>query len=309
MDSLLTAALQLSLMMALGFLLARQGILKKEFNEGLTAFLLRWSLPALILVSMQKDFTPDRLWDAGTVVLVSLGYYLLSLAVGEVWIRLAKPPVQDRGIHRFVLLFSNVGFMGFPVLEALWGREVLFWGAIFNIPFHFLVFSLGIRLLMVKPKAAGESFVATVLLNPGIVATVAGFLLFLFSWKFPKPLYDTLNVLGGLTTPLSMVLIGSQLARTSVRQTLKSPGLWGLAALRLLVIPLGLLGVLTLFPLSREIVQVGVIIAAMPAAANLVLLASAYSDRPQVAGQGVFITTLGSLVTLPLVILIMNMAW
>lgn len=314
MEALITPFLQLFSLLALGFYLARKGLFGEGFNKALSTFLLRWSLPALILASMQRPFSLENLQQAGLLVLISLGIYTLCILTALVWGGVQGGSSGTRGLFQFALIFSNVGFMGFPILEALWGRDILFWVAIYNMPFHFLVFSLGIWLVSrdpspVKGEGKGFRFHPRELLNPGILATFAGFAAFFFSWKFPAPVYQTLSLLGGLTTPLSMLLIGSLLARSSLRKTLASPILWGVSAFRLLVLPLTALWVLVLLGLPRDMIKVGVVITAMPAAANLTLLASEYSPHPEKAGQIVFISTLGALVTIPLVVLLGEMMW
>ena len=307
MESLLTPFLQLFSLLVLGFFLARKGVFTEAFNKSLATLLLRWSLPALILVSMQKEFTPDRFSGALVLLGISWGVYGLSILVALLWGRFSTGLADVKGIFQFALIFSNVGFMGFPILEALWGREILFWAAIYKIPFHFLVFTLGVYLVSGGNK--DRKFHPKELLNPGLLATLAGFIAFLFSWKFPSPIHQTLTMVGGLTTPLSMILIGSLLAMSSVRRTLKTPILWGLSFIRLLVLPLAVLFFMKFLKQPPEFTKVAVIITAMPAAANLTLLATEYSPKPEAAGQMVFVSTLGALLTIPILVFLGEMVW
>ena len=307
METLLTPFLQLFSLLSLGFFLTRKGLFTEGFYKALGTLLLRWSLPALILVSMQRDFSAENLTGSLVLLGISWAIYGVTILVALLWGYWWKGDGELRGIYQFSLIFSNVGFMGFPIMEALWGRDILFWVAVYNIPFHLLVFSLGVYL--VSRGKESRKFHPREFLNPGIISTCIGFTAFLFSYKLPAPVFHTLSMLGGLTTPLSMILIGSLLARSSVRKTLGTPVLWGLASLRLLILPLGVLAVLRLFPLPVEVLKVAVMVTAMPAAANLTLLAAEYSSRPEAAGQTVFVSTLGSLLTLPMVVFIGDLVW
>ena len=103
-----------------------------------TSFVLNLSLPALILASLQRPFSRELLGEAGAVLVLAFGVYAASFAVAALYPALIRPDRKERGVHRYAVIFSNVGFMGFPVVEAVLGKEALFHLAIFNIPFNLL---------------------------------------------------------------------------------------------------------------------------------------------------------------------------
>lgn len=306
MSGILTPITTLMVLMLVGLILGRAGILGKEFNKGISFFLLKITLPCLIIISMQRPFSPD----VATTGLITLGtsfcLYLLFFFLSLVFVRFFTDEPQRKNIYQFVLMFSNVGFMGFPLMESLWGRDSIFLGAIFNACFNLAVFSLGIMILQ-KGKKTGHKAFMEVMVNPGIWATVLGFLLFFFSVKIPSPVYKTMDLIGGLTTPMSMVLIGSSLALSSIRASWKNLNLWLLSFFRLLVLPLMVWALLVLLPLPKEVFKVAILLTAMPAAANTTLLASEYTDQPGLASQSVFLTTALSFLTIPLVVVCLRL--
>lgn len=310
----------LMVLLVIGFTLARSGVFHESINKSLGYLLLRITLPSLILVSMQRSFTPELASLGWTVLALSIGVYALYGLLAWILPPLLRLPRKDRGLHRFVIMFSNVGFMGFPIVEALWGRESLFLVAIFNIPFNLLVFTLGISLLVrdlgPRERLAPASFATNaspwpllreILGNPSLWATVVGFLLFLASWRLPELLNRTLETVGGLTTPLSMILIGSLLAGASVRQVFRNRILWELSFIKLLLTPLVVWGLLGLMALPQEAVRIAVAISAMPAAANTALLAGEFADRGLEGGKIVFLSTLVSFLTIPIIFFLLGM--
>lgn len=293
-------------LMVLGLLLGRAKITGKEFNRGMNFLLLKITFPCLILVSMQKPFSPSLAVLGGWAFLVSLVLYTGLFLVSLLMFRWSGLDPERKGIYRFIVMFSNVGFMGFPLMEALWGRDSVFLGALFNINFNVFVFSVGIWVLT-KHKNEGAFPLKEILLNPGLWATLVGFGFFLFSISLPPIVFRLVDTLGSLTTPLSMILIGSILAQSSLRSAWKGKGVWLLAGVRLLAIPAAVWALLLPWGLPHEVTRLAVLVAAMPAAANASLMATEYTNRPEVAGQAVFVTTALSFLTIPLVVLVLGL--
>lgn len=306
MQEVITPVTMLMLLLLIGLILGRAGIFGREFNRGLSFFLLKLTLPCLIIISMQRPFTPE-LANAGFITLgVSLGLYTLISLASFPLVRIFSDLPERKNIYQFVLIFSNVGFMGFPLMESLWGRESIFLGAIFNAFFNFFVFSVGILILR-QGKSCQERPWVEVISNPGIWATLVGFLLFLFSIKLPSPVFKTLDMIGGLTTPLSMILIGSALALSSIRESWKNLNLWLLALVRLLLLPLAVWGLMVLFQVPRDVSRVAILLTAMPAAANTTLLAHEYTEHPGLASQSVLVTTSLAFLTIPFLVVLLQL--
>ncbi|HUW70636.1 MAG TPA: AEC family transporter [bacterium] len=298
----------LFILVAAGFLAGKMGVLRGETVRSLSRFIIDFTLPAVILISMQRPFSPDLRDQALRILAISAILYTISFPLAYAAASLYRNTNEaERGVHRFAMCFSNVGFMGFPVAEALLGRESLFIVAIYNIPFQILAFSVGV-LMIARPSqnaASGRSrLVSTVmaLRSPAIVSAVLGFVLFLGSIRIPDPFFTALDMLGGTTTPLAMVLIGAILAQTRLGHVLANPRVWMTTLYRLVLHPLGLLVLARAIGLSGLELAVPVLVAAMPVAANTTILAGAYGGDEVTASGLVFISTTISLVTIPLLV-------
>ena len=222
--------------------------------------------------------------------------FILSFAVAWATSRAMPMASSERGVFEFAIVFGNVGFMGFPVAQALFGDESLFYVAIFNLIFNLLVFSVGIAMLT---RGRG-GFVPVWGANPGDCRLVAGFLLFLGSVEL-RPFIDAIGLLGGVTTPLAMIVIGAMIATFPVREMVRDWRIWAASAVLLLVIPVAYCCLFSAIFADPLVDGVMITMAAMPAAANTAIFAEQYGADARLASQIVFVSTIGSLVTIPLV--------
>ncbi len=304
-------SLVLFLLVAAGFAAGKAGILKGATISSLSRFLLDFTLPALVLVSMQQPFSPALRDQAYRVLALSLLIYASSFPLAYGLSAFYKKASRDeKGVHRFAMCFSNVGFMGFPVAESVLGRDSLFIVAIYNIPFQVLAFSVGVVLIRglgaVNSPAAPRSLrsalasSAKALFNPAVAAAFIGFILFLSSSRIPDPFYAAFELLGGTTTPLAMVLIGAILSGTKLGPVFANPRLWITVLYRLALHPLIVFFIAGAFGLSGMELAVPVLIAAMPVAANTTILAGVYGGDLATSSGLVFMSTLLSLVSIPL---------
>ncbi len=293
-------SLILFLLMAAGFAAGKAGVLKQETVRSLSRFLMDFTLPALILMSMQTPFSPELRDRAFRLLGVSAAVYGLSFPLAYAATALyRRADGPELGVHRFAMCFSNVAFMGFPVAEAVLGRESLFMVSIYNIPFQVLAFSVGAVIVSGGGRARLER--AKPLLNPAILAALAGFCLFLFSVRIPDPLRSALELTGSMTTPLAMAIIGATLAGTGLGGMLGNPRLWATTAYRLVLHPLIVLGLARLAGLDGLELAVPVLIASMPVAANTTILANVYGGDAPTSGALVFVSTLLSLFSIPVI--------
>jgi hypothetical protein len=288
----------LVLLIAAGYVAVSTNIVDPRATRGLSGLLINITIPALIIASMQVPFTPERLAGAGTLLLATGMLYVISFALAWAVSKTMRVPAAEEGVLQFAIVFGNVGFMGFPVALALFGQESLFYVAIFNLVFNILVFSVGIAMLT---RGRGKGFDPKLLLNPGIAASVVGLAFFLGSVEIPSPFIDSIDLLGGVTTPLAMIIVGAMLATFPAREMVGNWRIWVASAVLLLVIPATYCYLIAPFFPDPYINGIMITMAAMPAAANTVIFAEQYGADSKLASQIVFVSTIGSLVTIPLV--------
>jgi len=204
----------LLMLMLIGFIIFRIRIINRYGVTGLTSLLVNVTLPCLIISSMQIPVSQDLVNDMITIFTIEVVLYGISLLCALIIPWFIKGSSHERGVFRFMLFFSNLGFMGYPVCEALFGPESLFYVSIVNMPFGFLVFTIGI--VMLRPDI-GRDFNLKKIINPGFIASIIGLVLFLLNLQIPSPCYDALLMLGSTTSPLAMVVIGALLATLPIR--------------------------------------------------------------------------------------------
>lgn len=288
----------LVLLVAAGYVVASAKIMDPRATRGLSGLLFNITIPALIITSMQVPFTPTRLADTGALFMATGAFFALSFVVARVTTRAMSVAPSDRGVYEFAIVFGSVSFMGFPVAQTILGADSLFYVAIFHLVFNVLLFSLGIAMLTGEREGG---FDLRLLANPGIAASVIGFFLFLGSVEIPGPFIDAIDLIGGVTTPLAMIIVGAMIATLPAREMIRDWRIWATSATILLVVPVAYRCLVS--PVFSDPLINGVMIAmaAMPAAAGTPVFAEQCGADARLASQIVFVSTIGSLVTIPLV--------
>ncbi len=287
-----------------GYVTRKINLIGKEMADNIPKFITHVTMPALIISSMQLPFSWDRLGDVGGILLIAIPAYGLQFLVAGIipWI-LGVRKSWDKGVYQFMMIFSNAAFMGFPVLISIFGQESIFYAALFNLPFNALVFTVGVY-LMEKGKS---KFKLKSLLSPALVGTVIGFMLFIFSVEIPEIALKPLSMVGDLTTPLSMIFIGSSLATVNFKNIFSNRNLYIVSLFRLVIMPVVLLFALKNHVSNELLLGIPVIITAMPVAALCAILAKTYENNVDLASEGTFMTTFFSLFTIPLVVWIFTL--
>jgi hypothetical protein len=295
----LVQTLVLFILMAVGFGAGKSGILDEFGAKGISRLLVNFVLPALIVQSMQRPFTPELRDTAFTILGISFLAYASAFPLAWILVKIIGAKGSERGAHAFGAIFSNCAFMGFPVIEAILGKDAIFAASVANIPFQLLAFSLGPYMLA---KAAGGSVKLgfSSFVTPAAIASVIGFALFAGNIALPGPLGSALSLLGDTTTPLSMILIGSIVSRMNFRSVLARPRVYATSAFRLALFPFGLYVLLHSLGYRGLLLSLPVVLSAMPVAANSAILAEAYGGDAETASSLVLVSTLLSLATIPL---------
>lgn len=289
----------LFLLMVIGFYTTKRGILTATIIKGFSSFLLNVSLPFMVITAFHMDFSPDMLRDAGLIFIISTALHLFTLLGSRFLFRRYPPDMQK--ILRLVMIFSNCGFMGFPIIDSIYGKAGVFFGSIYVVVFNIFLWTAGVTLFTgVKDIRA----IKKALKNPGILAVGVGLPIFIFSPPIPSAVYSTLDMVGSMTTPLAMIIVGSLLADLKLKEVFADFSIYYAALLRLILLPILTMGVMHLLGFGGLVLQVMVTTVAMPAAATTVILAEKYGGNPEYASRVVFITTILSMLTIPVMIII-----
>lgn len=297
----ISQVLVLFFIMAIGVIARKAHIMTDAVNRGLADLLLYVTLPFMIVVSFQIEFSRDLLVNAVLLLLISLVIHTAAVFIGKALFKKAAP--DKNKVLRFATVFSNCAFMGFPVLDSIYGQIGVFYGSIYVVAFNIFLWTYGV-VLFTNDK--DWRVLRKVLYNPGNIAVVLGVTLFYFSLRLPDPLHRMFQMVGGTTTPLSMIIVGARLANTRVREVLADSAVYSITLIRLILLPLAVFFLLRLTPLDPIAMGVCVLAVAMPAAANTTIFAEKYNSNPEFASRCVFVTTILSIVTIPLIMLVLS---
>ena len=210
------------------------------------------------------------------------------------------------GTYQFMMVFSNCSFMGYPVISALMGKEAIFYMSILLIPFNILAFTYGIWLLS-SGQDNGTKFNFKQLINSGTIASIAAVIIYANHFRFPVFIEDACSIVGNITTPLSMIVLGISLAQVPVKEMFNEIRVYPVAAVRLIGLPFLANYLIKIFTSDIMIIAVVTSTAAMPAASMCVMLSGLYGGNEKLASVGVFITTVLSVITIPIILSILIM--
>ena len=292
----------LVLCMAVGFFCYKKQLLTSVHISGLTDLLIRVAMPATIFTSLMRPFTRDLLFDSLMALFIFLILIPFSGFLGGVLAKLLKASDAEREVWQFGSSFGNFGFMGIPVVLAVFGTEGLIFVSSAMIATNTLSFTYGVRLFKNAPRQfVLKEFLAR---SPVVPAAVLGYVMFLTGLRFPSPVESGIGLLSGITTPVSMIVIGAVLAKENLKEAMLDVRLVPHTVLRLVVLPLFTLFVLRAIFGSVLMVYVLTTLMAMPVAALTVILAEKYAMNSNLAARFVVITTLFSAITMPVLSLI-----
>lgn len=283
--------------MAVGFGCRKAGIFNDVALDKLTDFVVFVTLPCMIFESFNMAFSLESLKQGALALLIAVGMSCVALLLGKVLYN--RFPYEEKSILQYGTLVSNSGFAGLPVVSGAYGDEGLFLGSLFIIPTRILMWSAGISLFT---RADAKQAVKKVLLNPGIIAVEVGLVRMLFQIPLPHFVDTAVDNLGGCTSPMAMALVGAILVDVPLKTVFDLKSFY-LVAVRQFLLPGICLAALRLLHVDPLTIGVSVVITGMPIGSTTAILAQKYVADAKFASKCVFISTLTSLVTVPILTL------
>ncbi len=281
-------------MIAVGYFVSKKGKLTPAGASEITNFLLTIVTPCVIV----DAFASSRGTIAPSQMLIAAGLMILSMAislVGSIF-SFRKQPAGEKEVLQFSVMFSNVGFMGIPLVQGIVGERGVVYASFGVVIFNIVSWTYGYRLMNSQAKIG----LRTVLLNPGVIGMLLGLPVYFISFTLPDFILEPVSFFSGLNTPLAMLIIGTYIAKVDLRSFVTDLRVYSMSALRLIVMP-GLLFVVLLFMhLPSEMFVSTMIQAAAPAAAAVVLFSVQFDKDSSLASKCVAASTVLSVITLPL---------
>ena len=286
------------------YIASKVGLLPKNSNKVIADLVVNITNPATILYAVGTSSHAL----SNTAVLGILGLTIVVLGgqmlLGSGYTKALRLKADTAGVYRFMLVFSNCGFLGYPVLRALYGDEAVFVASMYVLIFQILSFTYGVRQISAG-SAASREFDIKKFCTPMVITSLLALILYLTNVRFHPMVLETLSLLDRITSPASMLVIGCVLASYPLKTIFGRWHVYLFCVVRLIVIPVIVWAILRLFITDSLILGVMVVLSAMPAATNTVLLTAKYGGDEPTAASGLFLSTLLSLITLPVLLRIL----
>lgn len=288
--------------MAVGFYLNKKKILDQETSRKLSAMVVNITAPLLIISSAGHTSG-----DSQSIILFMLfsGLFLYSLfpVLSMAAARLVHAPAGFRGIYQCMIMFANTAFMGYPVIQALYGEASIFYTTIFNLGYNLLFYTYGSYLL---DRDGGEAshFEPKRLLGAGLISALLALIIPFSGITLPDIILEPCCFMGSITTPMSMLIIGSNMANYPFHDIFSEPRIYIMAVLRLLVMPLLTALYMSLLTDDPLLVCMSAMTIGMPVGSMVAMASSKYEDQGRIGSISVVMTTICSMVTIPILAVI-----
>lgn len=292
--------LKLFLLLILGFVLFKCHIFDEYTNKKISALIVNVASPMLIISSIAGVEGSNKsivFLMIGAGILMYIGFIIL----GKIINRIFPFPKKDWPVYECMVVFANTGFMGYPVLLDVFGQEAVFYASLIHMAFNFFVYTYAIMCLT---KGDDSEFKLNFkqLLTPGIILIFVGIFIYLFDIQLPSVLMDAINSVGSLTAPLSMMMIGSSLAVYPIKDSFTDWRSYVFAFVRLMIVPFVTMIMCRLLHIDAYYANITIITNAMPVGSMVLMLATQYNANVKIVTRNIVVSTLLSVITIPIVV-------
>lgn len=298
------------LLMALGWLAYRLQWVGDDAVKGMTKLLMFIVTPAVIVQAFMRPFDPARLRTIGLVFALDVAVFAVMIGLSAVvFSRRLVPDAGRRTALRFGTTYSNCGFLGIPLAQALLGDDGVFYVVAFVVTFNIFVWTHGDGLFGGRRAGARENRLLEVLVNPNIIALAVGLVFFMASWQLPALLGQAVGHLSAMNTPLSMIVVGANLAAFAGRSVFRDRHAWVGTLARNLVVPAIFVALFTFLPLDPVAKMATLIGASAPVGAFLVMFSILHERETSFPTRLFLLSTLSAIVTMPAILWLASVVW
>lgn len=300
----------------IGLIAYKKNIIDDASCKRISSLIVNVANPALIISSVINSSGHVEVKNMYLAFLCGLILYAVLVAVSGIWPRLLRVEKSKYGTYKVMMIFSNIGFMGFPIMEAVYGSDSLLLGTTMLLPFNVLIYTYGVWCLKKdceeqKSKKRSKKDIIKQVFNNGVIACMIAFCLFFCDIHLPDVVNQTVEKISAITAPLSMIVIGASFASLNLKELILDVRLWIMSALKLLIIPF--VGTITFTFLLKTcgfdvndiiikcLINVVMLILATPIGSMTVMLAQEYGGDVKLTTKGVAFSTLLSVITIPFV--------
>lgn len=283
--------------MMIGYVACKKEYFDQEFGKKLSWLVVNVANPMLAISAVVNNEEQIAKKDFYVTVLLAICFYAFFLILAQILPRLIGVQKSDIGVYKMMTTFNNIGFMGFPVIAAVYGNGALIYAVPFSIMFNILCYTWGIQTLC----RGGEKGNWKRIINIGTISGIISIVLFFMQIPVPKMICSLSAGLSNLTGPLSMLVIGISIAAMELKDLFTDVKLLKFALIKLLAVPVAAMLLVCQVIDNRLICEVFLVMMATPAASMCAMLSQQYGGDYELAAKGVALTTILSVVTMPIV--------
>ena len=300
---MITVMATLFVIVIVGYMAGKLGYMGGEFDRKLSSLVLNWTCPALILSSAMTGELPDRRFIL-PLLAISVVTYVVLTGVAFWLPRFLTKRKEDEGVVGFAMMFGNVGFMGYPVVASIFGHEAVFYAAVLNVVNTFAVFTVGTVLVTGKTEVEGPRFQKKVLYgSPMLSAYLTMLIVALQIEDIPAFISQPLTMIGNITVPAALLIIGSSMSQLPLKALMGNTTVYVTTVMRLAVVPIAMYFLCMLLGFDPYVVNINTVVIAMPVATYGTILCLKYGRDTSLMAEVTFITTLLSMITIPLLVM------
>ena len=290
------------LIACIGIICYKTKIITKDAQKFFSTFVLKVVIPCFAFISFQVELSSELVSGMLSALLLSVVSHILLILLSMIVIR--KKEGTEYAIERFSLIYTNCGFMGIPLISGVFGQEGALYATIYLTVFNILVWTHGV---MIMKNQFSLKELLVVLRSPTMIAIFLGILCLVFGIRLPEVARKPLDYIASMNTPLPMTIAGVMIAQNSLLATLKDFRAMVISVLRLLILPIIVFLVLRLIPCDNIVLMSIMLSISCPTATIGTLFAIEHNKNAAYASRIFAITTVLSSVTMPLMILFMNL--
>ncbi len=301
---LLTTMIQLFSLIIIGFYLRRKGRMGNEMMKQSSFLVANVMMPALILYSSS---TPSKISQSEIIQSLLLGIllYVVFILISKFVAHKTAHNHEDKALYQILLVFANVAFIGYPLLEVMYGSYAVFVFTIMHLPFNILIYTYGVYLLNKGKRSFRIKEYLRMFMTPGVILSIVALVCFFIKAELPSFIVDVCGLLGGATVPLSMIIVGANLSFEGFAKNKETFALLKAVFVKMILFPLLGFGIVHFLDISVFLQELFVFSFMLPSASMALMLGMEYDVDTSVASRTISLTTLISVVSIPLFIFLL----
>lgn len=286
--------------MILGMVLVRTHVLNSITIETISKLVLRLTLPLLIFTNTVNGVTKRQIIGMFPLLLYTILVYGLLLLLSLMMSKMFRLKGNRKSIFCALGIFGNIGFMGIPIIISLFPERGMVYISVMSIIDQLLIWTLGVRLT--SSKQVNQSDIALKkMVNPATISVVLALVIVFSGWTIPHVVNKALTTCGSTSTSLALVYLGGVFACINLKEYIRKIELYGIVLIKMILFPIAFFYLFSMLPIKKEVLMTISLMSAMPSMASISMMARVNGSEGDYATGAIFVTTLFSLITLPIV--------